>query len=70
MDIDGELPEDGLSAQEADNQALEKIMALVSSQPQALPPPPDAAAAAESFLASLKEEGEHQAKQKSRRRDR
>lgn len=66
----GDAEETQRIAEEADNEALEKIMSIVSSQAPTLPPPPDAVAAADSFLASLKSDTEHNSRHKDSRRRR
>lgn len=58
------------STANADNEALEKIMGLVSAHAQALPPPPEAVTAADNFLSSLKSEAEKRDKSAGRDRGR
>lgn len=62
-DEEEEEKPDEPSSTELDNQALEKIMGIVSTLAQHLPAPPEATSAAEAFLSKLKEEEESKSKE-------
>ena len=55
---------------ETDNEALEKIMGIVSSHAQALPPPPEAVTQADDFLAKLAESEKKDSRSRDVRRGR